>query len=388
MKRYALFFLLAATLFAQHNSLTPKEVSDGWILLFDGETLFGWTQEGKAQWRATGGVLTAEGENGWLRSNAAFADFEMKCDWRTGAEGNSGIFLRSAKEGAPHETGYELQIWNQHPKYPTGSLVNHLAAKRISPAADQWHTFEIQAVGPRWVIKVDGRKVLDAPDPKSKAGHFGLQYNKDKKIEFRNIKVRPLGLKAIFNGKNLGGWKVVEPAKPPKEKAIWTAKAGMINVLHGGGQLETESTWDDFILQLDIRANSDDPKRHPNSGIFFRADPGAYWAGYESQIRNEFKDNDPTQPVDYGTGAIYNRIAARKIVAADNQFFTKTLIARGAHMSVWINGYQVTDWEDTRPPDASGRKGLRTKEGTIALQAHDPTTNLDFRNIRIAALPK
>ncbi|HWQ56130.1 MAG TPA: DUF1080 domain-containing protein [Bryobacteraceae bacterium] len=388
MKRYALFLLLTATLFAQHTSLTPKEISDGWVLLFDGETLFGWTPEGKAQWRASGGVLTAEGENGWLRSNAAFADFEMKCDWRTGADGNSGVFLRSAKDGAPHETGYELQIWNQHPKYATGSLVNHVAAKRIRPAADRWHTFEVQAVGSQWVVKVDGKKVLDASDPKSKTGHFGLQYNKDKKIEFRNIKVRPLGLKPIFNGKNLDGWKVVEPPKPPKERAVWSAKDGMINVLHGGGQLETESTWDDFILQLDIRANSDDPKRHPNSGIFFRGDPGAYWAGYESQIRNEYKDNDPTQPVDYGTGAIYNRIAARKIVAADNQFFTKTLIARGAHMSVWINGYQVTDWEDTRPPDASARKGLRTKEGTIALQAHDPTTNLDFRNIRIAPFPK
>jgi len=46
----------------------------------------------------------------------------MKCDFRTAADGNSGIFLRSAKEGNPHETGYELQIFDQHPQFPTGGL--------------------------------------------------------------------------------------------------------------------------------------------------------------------------------------------------------------------------------------------------------------------------
>jgi hypothetical protein len=388
VKLPALFLLLGAALFAQHNALTPKEVSEGWVLLFDGESLFGWTGEGKSRWRAEEGVLTPDGDTGWLRTNAAFADFELKCDWRTGPEGNSGLFLRSAKGDNPHETGYELQIWNQHPQFPTGSLLNHIKAKRVTPAADRWHSYEIRAVGDRWTVKLNGKTVLDGRDAKSRAGHIGLQFNKDNKIEFRNIKLRPLGLAPIFNGKSVDGWKEVAPPKPAKVPAIWTVKNGMLNVLHGGGQLETEGVWDDFILQIDIRANTDDPKRHPNSGIFFRGDPGAYWAGYESQIRNEFKGDDRTQPVDWGTGAIYNRVAARKIVAEDNKFFTKTLIANGSHMAVWIDGYLVTDWEDTRPPDASARKGLRTKAGTIALQAHDPTTNLDFRNIRLAPFPK
>lgn len=388
VKLPALCLFLGAALCAQHNALTPKEAADGWILLFDGESLFGWTQEGKAQWRAAGGVLSAAGENGWLRTNTPFADFELRIDWRTGEDGNSGVFLRSAKEGAPHETGYELQIWNQHPEFPTGSLVNHLKGRRANPAPNQWHTYEVRATGDRWVVRINGREVLDGRDAKSRAGHIGLQFNAGKPIEFRNIKLRPLGLKPIFNGRNLDGWKVVEPPKPPKQKAIWSVRDGMLNVRHGGGQLETEAVWDDFVLQIDIRANTGDPNHHPNSGIFFRGDPGAYWAGYESQIRNEYKDGDRTQPVDWGTGAIYNRVAARRIVAEDNRFFTKTLIVNGPHMAVWVDGYPVTDWEDTRPPDASARKGLRTTAGTIALQAHDPTTDLDFRNIRLAPLPR
>lgn len=388
MKPLALSLFLSVGLWAQHNALTPKEASSGWILLFDGESLFGWTQEGKAEWRVQDGTLVPSGEPGWLRTNTPFADFELALDFRTGPDGNSGVFLRSAKEGAPHITGYELQIWNQHPEFPTGSLVNHVKAKRVSPAPDQWHTYRIQATGDRWIVTLDGRKILDAREGKSRAGHIGLQYNKDKPIAFRNIKLRPLGLKPIFNGRNLDGWKIVEPPRPPKEKAIWSVRNGLLNVLHGGGQLETEAVWADFVLQIDIRTNTQDPNRHPNSGIFFRGDPGAYWAGYESQIRNEFKDGDRTKPVDWGTGAIYNQVAARRIVAEDNRFFTKTIVAVGPHMAVWIDGYPVTSWEDTRPPDASARKGLRTAAGTIALQAHDPTTNLDFRNIRLAPFPE
>ena len=381
--------LLTGVLCAQVNTLTPKEASDGWILLFDGTGLFGWTEEGKAQWRVADGALVADsGDSGWLRSNSAFADYVFKAEYRTGAEGNSGIFLRSAKEGQPHQTGYELQIFDKHPEFPTGSLVTHVKAKAVKAMPDQWRSYEVEARGDRFIVKLDGKKVLDGKDSKSKFGHIGLQYNKDKKIEFRNIKLKPLGLQSIFDGKSLKGWQVVEPPKPAKVPAIWTAKSGMIHVEHGGGQLETDQVYDNFVLQIDIRTNANDPKHHPNSGIFFRGDPKAYWSGYESQIRNEYKENDRAQPVDWGTGAIYFRVATRQVIPNDNEFFSKTIVASGKHLAVWVNGYPVTDFEDTRPEASDARKGARAAAGPISLQAHDPTTNLDFKNIRIAGLPK
>ena len=70
---------------------------------------------------------------------------------------------------------------------------------------------------------------------------------------------------------------------------------------------------------------------------------------------------------------------------------TSTVIA-GAKQSLagatLVNGYQVTDWTDDRKPDPNPRRGLRTEPGTISLQAHDPTTNIRFRNLRIAELPE
>lgn len=385
--RVPAIILLTASLASAQNALTPNEVAEGWILLFDGGSTFGWTEEGAARWTAGGGVLTPSGGSGWLRSNAAFGDFVLKCDYRTGAEGNSGLFLRSARHGAPHETGYELQIWNQHPKFPTGSLVNHMAGKKVQPAPDQWHAYEIAVQGDHWTIKLDGTEVLDGRDAKSKVGHVGLQYNEGKSIQFRNIKLKPLGARPLFDGNSLAGWREVD-APRPKEKPVWTVRDGAIHVEKGPGQLESEAAFDDFVLQLDIRTNPKDANHHPNSGVFFRGQKGQFWSGYEAQIRNEYKDGDRAQPVDFGTGAIYNRQAARKVVPDDGRYFVMTVAARGRNIDVWVDGYPVTSWEDSRPEGINARREARLVAGVLSLQAHDPTTNLDFRNIRIAPMAK
>src|SRR5512134_203682 len=71
--------LLFCSLLSAQAALTPSEISEGWILLFDGETLFGWTPVGDAKWQAAGGALVPEGESGWLRANTPFADFALSC---------------------------------------------------------------------------------------------------------------------------------------------------------------------------------------------------------------------------------------------------------------------------------------------------------------------
>jgi hypothetical protein len=139
-----------------------------------------------------------------------------------------------------------------------------------------------------------------------------------------------------------------------------------------------------FILQLDCKVNGDGL----NSGIFFRTLREGRWAGYESQINNKFKDGDRTKPVDFGTGAIYRRQPARRIEANDHEWFTKTIVADGPHLAVWVNGYQVTDWTDPRPEKENAREGKKLTGGAIAIQGHDPTTDFLFRNIRAVELPR
>ena len=103
--------------------------------------------------------------------------------------------------------------------------------------------------------------------------------------------------------------------------------------------------------------------------------------GYECQIHNGF-DGDRNKPVDCGTGGIFRRQDARSVVANDKEWFSMTLIAEGPHIAAWVNGRQVSDWTDKRKPHENPRKGLRLDPGTLMIQAHDPTTDILFRNIR------
>ncbi|HYK90245.1 MAG TPA: DUF1080 domain-containing protein [Acidobacteriota bacterium] len=371
------------------NTLSQEELAQGWILLWDGETSFGWEPHISGEWKGFDGTLHASpGCYMWLRNTTPFANFVLKADVRMKAfETDSGIFIRAAKEGDPTRTGYQININNLNKDYGNGSIVNRVKSSAGTLNAKEWHSYEITAEGDHITVAIDGRQVLDARDNTVAAGYIGLQYLKGDDVEFRNIKLRPLGLQPIFDGIDLSGWQRVDrpDVKAPPE---WSVKDNAIHVEKGPGGLETTGTWADFVLQLEARANAASEAQHPNSGVFFRGDEGQFWSGYESQIRNEFKDGDPAKAVDYGTGGLYNRQPARRVVSRDNEYFFNTIIACGRHVGIWINGIQVTSFDDPREEGMNARQQARLAAGTISLQAHDPTTNLDFRHIRIAEIPK
>ena len=315
-----------------------------------------------------------------LCTTSEFADYVLKLEFRCPAETNSGVFLRTPlKPTDPQSDCYELNIAaaSVSPFY-TGSFVGRQKATSTADS-DDWRSFEVRAEGGHFVVKLDGRQVLDYTDPKPVGrGRIGLQLNKGE-VAFRNIKLKPLGLASLFNGKDLTGWHVF----PGKASVYSVTPEGNLNVKNGNGQLESEAQFADLVLQLEVFSNG----KHLNSGIFFRSIPGEFWNGYESQIRNEYQDGDRTKPVDFGTGAIYRRQPARKVNADDFTWFYKTIVATGPHMAVWVNGLQVTDWTDTRAPDANPRKGLRREKGTLIIQGHDPTTDLSFRHLQAKEMP-
>ncbi len=123
-----------------------------------------------------------------------------------------------------------------------------------------------------------------------------------------------------------------------------------------------------------------------NSGIFFRCIPGDVMMGYECQVNNGFQDGSRLTPSDWGTGGIFKRQAARVIAGDDGEWSTVLLHAAGNKISAWVNGVQVSDFEDTRDTNENPRRGLRTQAGTIMIQGHDPDTDLLFRNLQISRL--
>lgn len=358
--------------------LPAEELAEGWISLFDGQTLFGWTADSQADWRVEeGAIVASSGEKGLLLTTTQFADYVLRIEFRAESETNSGIFLHTLPQ--PQEVTadcYELNIAESDNPFPTGSLVQRQKAEAEAPSG-QWHAYEVTVDGDRVLVKLNGSEVLDYTDPKPlRRGRIGLQLNTGK-VAFRNIRLRPLGMTSLFNGRDLSGWQTY----PDMASKFTVTADGELNVRDGRGQLETAEQYGDFALQLECQTHAPGL----NSGVFFRCIPGDVMMGYECQIHNGFLDGNRTRPQDCGTGGFFRRQDARRIVADDLTWFHLTLIADGPHMAAWVNGYQVSDWTDDRQGDENPRKGLRLEPGTIMIQGHDPTTNISFRDLRIAA---
>ena len=363
--------------------LEPALLDAGWIRLFDGQTLFGWERLGRASWRVEGGSIVGDGKApGFLRTTTPFADFELHVEYRGAADANSGIFVRTTRDPkSPESDAFEINIAPASNRFPTGSVVAHRrsddGAVRRALHPDTWQTMAITANGSALSVRLNGQLVLEWDEATVRRhGYIALQHNRGT-IRFRNIRLRPLGMTPLFDGKTLAGWKT----HPKLGGRFSVTSEGAIRVEGGRGQLETERVFGDFVLSLQCKTC----KRGLNSGVFFRCIPGDVMMGYESQIEHRYDDGDRTRPSDGGTGGIFRRQPARIVASDDLAWFDKTIVASGPHIAVWVNGLQVTDWTDRRPPNPNPRRGRRTEPGSIMLQAHDPTTDVLFRHLRIAS---
>src|SRR5437773_8533129 len=148
----------------QNNALTRKESADGWKLLFDGKSLNGWEPHVGGDWKVEDGALVCPGTTaGWLGTSESFSNYVLKLEFRGAEKVNSGVFLRSQKEGQPHITGYELQIWDYQPAgYNTRSLLGSVTASPVKISPEQSIRYEITAEGDHSVIVLYGTTLLDA----------------------------------------------------------------------------------------------------------------------------------------------------------------------------------------------------------------------------------
>ncbi|MCH2210335.1 MAG: DUF1080 domain-containing protein [Fuerstiella sp.] len=362
-------------------NLTPEQIRDGWISLFDGATLFGWDVPALTNWHVEDGCIVADsGEESLLTTPFKFDNFELRCEFYLEPDGNSGVFLRTAADPRdPATDTYELNICDSHEAFPTGSLVARHKAVDVPAVEGAWHLFRVICDGPHIQVWLDQKSIVDFTDESGSqrsTGVLGLQM-REGRIAFRDVFIRPIGITELFDGESLKGWSVVDGSQ-----SEFGVVNGAIHVSNGPGFLQTNSVHRDFCLHVEARTNG----KELNSGIFFRAMPGTKDSpshGYEFQIHHGFKNDDRTKPADSGTGAVFRRVAARYVVADDHEWFYGTLIAQGDRIATWVNGYQVVNWKDTREADENPRRGRRLEPGHISLQGHDPTTDLEFRSVSI-----
>ena len=376
------------------NTLTPKEIEQGWILLWDGETTYGWRSPNDSQWNVVEAMLAPQaGKPGLLATTSAFRDYRLEFEYQRKRDSDAVVLVGCDADGR------------------TDADADARKVELLDLGSSGWTRAEVQVRGgyvlskiyyPTGLLLASAAAVGSPLPPEDKrqntSGHIALSGNG---VVFRSIKLKPTNTESLFNGRDLTGWKEF----PGKKSKLSVTPDHTIHLEGGPGDLQSEGQWADFVLQLECKSNGD----HCNSGVFFRCRPGEFEQGYEAQIRNEFTDEpkqeytieeydpkthelkgtkkDKYTAVDYGTGGIYRRMPARKELSKDREWFGMTVAASGRHIAVWVNGVQATDWTDDRPTADNARKGCYLEKGPISLQGHEAAVeDLEFRDIRIQDL--
>lgn len=179
--------------------------------------------------------------------------------------------------------------------------------------------------------------------------------------------------KALFNGKNLDGWK-----NPYDWGEAWVEDGTIALKADKKFFLVTEKKYSDFELTVEIKLP---PEGKSNSGIMFRCHVEKNKVfGYQAEC-------DPKDRA--WTGGLYDEgrrgwlhplseeKGKKKLVQAPlGKWIKYRILCKGDHLQIFINGKKTTDYHDDM--DA---------EGYIAVQHHGEDGQIyRFRNIKITEL--
>jgi len=193
---------------------------EGFVPLFDGKTLDGWTLVEKKKpgrgYVVEDGLLVCPPDGGGnLLTQKEYSNFVFRFEFRMEPGGNNGVGIRAPLAGDIAYSGMEIQILDHdHPRYqgrlkPTqknGSIYDVIPAKTgyLKPAGE-WNEEEITANGRRITVKLNGTVIVDAdldsvtdpavlkkhPGLARTTGHIGF-LGHGTRVEFRNIRIKEL----------------------------------------------------------------------------------------------------------------------------------------------------------------------------------------------------
>lgn len=420
LKSVCLFF--AALLFAHFNA---SAVEPGFVSLFDGKTFNGWklvNQHGPGYGITNGILFCQRGGGGNLLTEKEYENFIFRFEFRLESGSNNGIGIRAAQEGDAAYMGMEIQVLDDTTKKygPLRPDQMHGSIYGVVPAITgsqkplgEWNTEEITAQGRHIKVVVNGKTIVDAnlndvtnravlqnhPGLLRSRGHVGFLGHTEF-AEFRNIRIKelpathkdnsaPEGFVALFNGKNLNGWKgfvapvsklaVLSPTEKNSRQKLanekmaehWQVKNGVLEFDGKGQNLVSAKNYGDFELWADWKITS-----KGDSGIYLRGCP-------QVQIWDP-SDKGGHRDHSVGSGGLHNNKKnpntplkrADKPIGEWNQF---RILMTGDKVTVYLNGELVVNnvtmenyWERDKPMYSFG---------PIELQNHK--SPLYFKNIYV-----
>lgn len=418
------------------TAVSIRAAEEGFVPLFNGTDLTGWIGDTKGYIVEDNKLVCKPGGN--LYTEKEYSDFVLRFEFKLTAGANNGLGIRTPPKGDAAYAGMELQILDDtsekykglQPYQFHGSIYGIVAAERghLKPVGE-WNVQEVTAIGSRIKVVLNGVTIVNAdlaeikqtdkmhdltkhPGLRNKSGHIGF-LGHGSVVEFRNLRIRemsgsgtgvpargssgpagetpvPPGFTALFNGKDLTGWKGLlagpndnpikraqlspdalakaQAAADEDMRAHWRVDDGVIVFDGKGRSLATAKDYKDFEMLVDwkILPNGD-------SGIYVRGSP-------QIQIWDHTKN-----PI--GSGGLYNnqKNPSKPSACADNpvgEWNTFRIKMVGEKLTIHLNGKLVVDnvilenyWDRSRPIFPTGQ---------IELQNHGNT--LWFRNIFIREL--
>jgi hypothetical protein len=400
----------------------------GFKPLFDGQTLAGWKlidQKGDGYGVTNGVIYCAKDGGGNLLTEKEYENFILRFEFKLEEGSNNGLGIRTPLEGDAAYLGMEIQIleegaadkgkWGKlKPEQYHGSIYGVVAADKgaLNPPGE-WNTEEVIANGRQIKVIVNGITILDTNlndinDPAKIAkhpglfrprGHLGFLGHNDY-LEFRNIRIKELprtpideGFTALFNGKNLTGWKGL--VGDPKKRAAMSAtalaeaqaKADELAAanwrIESGALVYRGTNYDNLVTAKDY-VNFEllaDWKIAPaaDSGFYLRGTP-------QVQIWDPFVQ-PPKNGSEFGSGGLWNNKTnpSNPLVLADKpvgEWNHMRIIMAGDKVHVFLNGQLVV--HGTTLENHWQRDLPLLPFGPIELQAH--RTAVWFKNLYVREL--
>lgn len=191
----------------------------GFVPLFDGKTLNGWTLvrgRGPGYVVENGTIVCPKEGGGNLYTEKEYANFILRLEWRLWDGGNNGVGIRAPLEGDAAYQGMEIQVLDEEsevykksglkPTQYTGAVYDVFPPRRGFVKRDgAWNSMEIMADGRRIRNTLNGEVIIDVnlddvKDPEvlkkhpglaRKSGHLGF-LGHGTRVEFRNIRLKQL----------------------------------------------------------------------------------------------------------------------------------------------------------------------------------------------------
>jgi len=414
--------VMACRVRAADNQLTDMEQAEGWLLLFDGSSVKGWTTSNlrpEANPVENGTLAPYKKGAYYLMTDRLFSDFELQLDFKTSEGCNSGVFLRAdptrGMELGDDTAWYAFEVAIDETQsegyHATGAIYDLAATERnLSKPIGEWNHLHVVCDGDLISVKLNGTPVSELdlsqwsqpnkrPDgsatkfdysmrDRSRSGFIGLQ-DHGHPVWFKNIKVRPLHeecFEHLFDGKSLGGWQAY--TEEGQEVVLEDSDFSVTDDAAIRCAGEEHSYWlcapggpyKDFTLRLEYRV-----AKGSNSGVFVRAAPSKHpaYSGLECQL---IDDSTVAISDTHTSGAVYDVLTPmRKAARAAGEWNELEISMRGRKYVCRLNGFKVidADFNEFKRPYGKWETAYSNLplEGLIGMQNHGGEAW--FRNIRI-----